>query len=262
MGGISVAGLMKSSLYSKTKDKVDAKAKEMMEASKACNIDVEKFDSVVFGTDGKDNVAVVISGAGLGVADNLTCISDKVKEKNDGKAPFTIEGKELKMADDNGTGYIINDTTVVFSSKGWASAVKELTEGKGKSAMDGANKAVFAKADKSKTIWFAGKAPEGMLPPQAEGLESGNGSIDLSKGLAVNVVATFNDAAKATALQDMAKGALAASKAMITAQGVPESVIDGLKIEAKDKDLSVVVSVSQADVDAIFEKLGPMLDSM
>ncbi len=263
VGGVDMQGLMKTSLYSSNKEQLtkDEEAKEMMEAAKGCNIDIEKLNSVVFGTDGKEGVAAVISGAGIGEEKNLTCISDKVKEKK-GEAPFTVEGKELKMSGDEGVAYIVDGKTLAFASKPWAGALKELIDGKGKSAFEGANKDIFKKADQSKHIWVAGKVPAEMASGPADGLEAAVASIDLSSGLSLKATATFADAEKATQVQDMAKGGLAMGKGMAESKGIPGSVVDGIKIEAKDKDLNAEVNISKEDLDKINESLKGMLGGM
>ncbi|MCA9714365.1 MAG: hypothetical protein H6713_06975 [Myxococcales bacterium] len=254
---------MKSSLYSSAEEQAlkDGDAKEMMEAAKGCNIDIKQFNSIVFGTDGKDGVAAVITAPGIGEEANLNCISDKVKEKK-GEAPFTIEGNVLKMAKEDGTAYIVDGKTLAFATSSWAGAVKDLIDGKGTSAFDGPNKDIFAKADKSKHIWFAGKVPAEMASGPAEGLESAVGSLDFSSGLALQATATFADAEKATALQDMAKGGLAMGKGMAESKGIPGSVVDGVEIVAKGKDLNASVTISKEDLDKINESLKGMMGGM
>jgi hypothetical protein len=104
MAGIDVAGLMKTKLYTDNKAEFEKQRewKEIAEAAKGCNLDPEKaLSSILIGTDGKANFAAVIKGEGIGDEKNLTCIADKAKEKNGGKAPFTIADdggkKSLKM---------------------------------------------------------------------------------------------------------------------------------------------------------------------
>ncbi len=144
MGGIDVAGLMKTKHYSENKAMLESQREwtEMSAAAKACNLDPEKaLSSILVGTDGKANFAVVITGEGLGDEKNLTCIADKAKEKNGGKTPFTIADdggkKVLRMENGDGTGFIVDGKTLVFASKTWEAAVKDLMDGKGKAASSG-----------------------------------------------------------------------------------------------------------------------------
>ncbi|MCA9691687.1 MAG: hypothetical protein KC636_18925 [Myxococcales bacterium] len=246
VGGIDLAGVMKSKLYTDNKDKaMKGPSAEMIEAGKACNIDVEKLESIVFGTDADKGVAVVITGPGVGEEANLNCVAGKIKEKNP-EAPFTIEGKEIKMGDE-GTAYIVDGKTLAFASAPWAGAVKELVDGKGKSAMDGSLKDLIGKADQSKHIWFAGKVPAEMAAQaQAEGLESVYGSIHLASGVDLNVTGVFADAEKPASLATMINGFKEAGKTKMPDMA---GTIDGVKVEAKDKNLEISASIPQADVD-------------
>ncbi len=262
MGGADLGGLMSSSLYKDNKDKMeDEKAKEMLEAAKGCNIDIEKLGSLVFGTDGGENVAFVITGAGIGEDANIDCIGKKIEEKA-GKAPWTKDGKTLTIDEGKATAYIVDGKTIAFASKGWAGAVKELVDGKGKAAVDGPNKDLFARADKSKHLWFAGKVPEGMAGmagPQAEGLKDVSGYLHLSGGLQLHIAAGFEKAEQATGLKDMASGGLQMAKPMLKAQNLPETLVDGIKIDAKDTVLSVDAKISDEDLKKVSEMAKNMM---
>lgn len=266
MVGVDVGGLMKSKAYTDNKAALESRSeyKEMAEAAKACNLDPEKaLNSVLLGTDAKDNFAVVLSGEGLGDEKNLSCIADKAKEKNNGKAPFTIadEGgkKVLKSEDGDGTGYIVDGRTVVVASKNWAAAVKDLVDGKGKSAQDGPHKDLWNRADQSKHIWFSGVAPEqlaGMAKGQGVDVKDFSGSLDLSSGLAVKLDAGLGSAEQATNLKKMADENIPAAKPLLGLMGLPATLADNIKVEAKDTVLHVEVSISEADMKTLQEKAG------
>lgn len=265
--GIDVGGLTKTKLYSENKAMMEAapEAKEMMEAAKGCNLDLEKMGSIVIGTDGaesKPNVTAVISGEGVGVEANLTCIADKAKEKS-GKAPFTVEGKELKMEGDDGVGYIVDDKTVVIATTAWASATKDLIDGKGKSAADGPNKDLFGRADQSKHIWFAGILPAaatGQLKGSpAEGLKDISGSVDLSNGVAFTVAAGTESAEKAEELKKQAEEQFGMAKGMAGLFGVPQGVVDSVKFGTDGNAISVSAAASAEDIKAIQENAGKMM---
>ncbi|MGB1275002.1 MAG: hypothetical protein ACPG77_04565 [Nannocystaceae bacterium] len=252
IGGMDLGGLMGSSLYKDNKDKMqDEKAKEMMEAAKGCNIDIEKLGSVVFGTDGGENVAFVITGAGIGEEANIDCIGKKIEEK-DGKAPWTKDGKTLTLDEGKATAYLVDGKTVAFASKSWAGAVKELVDGKGKAAVDGPNKDLFARADKSKHIWVAGKVPEGMAA-MAKGVKDFSGYVHFSGGLQIHAAAGFATAEEASALKDMAAGGLQMAKPMLKQQNLPETLTDDIKIDAKDTVLSVDAKISDEDLKKVSE---------
>ncbi|MEZ4454517.1 MAG: hypothetical protein R3B09_34010, partial [Nannocystaceae bacterium] len=269
--GIDIGGLTKTSLYADNKAMLDqaGDAKEMMEAAKGCNIELEKMGSLLIGTDAaepKPNVTVVFTGEGVGDEKNLTCIAEKAKEKS-GKVPFTIadEGgrKVLKMDDDDGIGYIVDAKTVVIATKAWAGPTKDLIEGKGKSAADGPNKDLFARADQKKHIWFAGLIPAaaaGQLKGSpAEGVKDFSGSLDLSNGVAVTLAAGVESADKAKELKDMAEKQYAMVKGMSALIGVPASVADSVKFDTSGNAISVSASATPDDIKAIKEGAGKMM---
>lgn len=259
--GVDVAGLMKSSLYTANKAMLEAQGKDVMEAAKGCNLDPEKaIKSVLVGTDAKDGVAVVVTGDGIGDEKNLKCVAEKAKEKNGGKEPFTIveEGgkKVLKMERDDGMGWIIDGSTLLIASKPWVATVKDLAEGKGKSALDGANKAVFDRADQSKHIWAAGVMPAGVgkLPMGMGEVKDAAGSLDLSSGLGLKISATLGSADEATKIKAEADKNLPQAKAGLAIVGLPATLLDSVKIDASGPQLSVSVSISEADLKTIQEK--------
>ncbi|PCC69848.1 hypothetical protein SAMN02745121_04273 [Nannocystis exedens] len=266
MAGIDVGGLLKSKLYADNKAVAESQAgyKEVVEAAKACNLDPEKaINSVLIGTDAKDGVAVVVTGAGIGDEKNLTCIAGKAKEKNNGKS-FTIvdEGgkKTIKLDDGEGTGYIVDAGTIVIASKPWAAAVKDLVDGKGKAAVDGPHKDLFTRADQSRHIWFAGVAPEqlaGMAKAQGQvDVKDFSGSIDLSDGLGVKLAAGLGSAEQASGLKKKADEALPMAKMGLAMVGLPATVADTVKIDAKDTLLSFEISLSASDLKTLQEKAG------
>lgn len=267
MAGIDVGGLLKSKLYADNKAIAESQAgyKEVVEAAKACNLDPEKaVTSVLVGTDAKDGVSVVITGTGIGDEKNLTCIADKAKEKNNGKVPFTVvdEGgkKTIKVEDGEATGYIVDAGTVVIASKPWAAAVKDLVDGKGKAAVDGPHKDLFTRADQSRHIWFAGVAPEqlaGMAKAQGQvDVKDFSGSIDLSDGLGVKLAAGLGSAEQASGLKKKADEALPMAKMGLAMVGLPATVADTVKIDAKDTLLTFEISLSASDLKTLQEKAG------
>jgi prolyl-tRNA editing enzyme YbaK/EbsC (Cys-tRNA(Pro) deacylase) len=249
MVGVDVSGLMKTKLYGDNKAEFEKQKEysEMAAAAKACNLDPEKaLNSVLIGTDGKANVVAVLTGEGLGDEKNLACIADKAKEKNGGKTPFTIvdEGgkKTLKMESGEGTGYIVDGKTVVFASKAWEGAVKDLIDGKGKPATDGPNKDLFARADQSKHIWAAGLVPAEMAGgAKSVGADAKDFSVsfDLSDGLALKAAVGLASADQAKELKKKGDDNLPGAKMMAGMMGVPPKALETLKIDTKDNQITV-----------------------
>ncbi len=272
MAGIDVGGLLKTRAYTDNKGQLE-KQKEWTEfsaAAKACNLDPEKaISSILLGTDGKANMAAVITGDGIGDEKNLTCVADKAKEKNGGKTPFTIadEGgkKVLKMDGGDGVGFIVDARTVVFASKGWEAAVKDLVDGKGKPATDGPNKDLFARADQSKHMWAAG-----LVPAEAASGAKGLGadpkdfsiSLDMGDGLAVKAAVGLASADQAKDLKKKADEQLPGMKMIAGMMGIPAKAVETLKVDTKDNQITVEASMSHDDLKQLQDKAGAMLGSM
>jgi hypothetical protein len=269
MVGIDVGGLMKTKLYTENKAELEKQSeyKELAEAAKGCNLDPEKaLSSVLIGTDGKNNVAAVLTGEGIGDDKNLTCIADVAAKKNGGKAPFTVvdEGgkKVLKMEKGDGTGWVIDGKTVVFATKSWEGAVKELIDGKGKAAVDGPNKDLFARADQSKHIWAAG-----LVPAEAAAGAKGMGadvkdfsmSLDLTDGLALKATTGLANADQAKELKKKADEGLPMLKAMGPMMGVPPKALETLKIDQKDNQISVEAAITNDEIKQLKDKAGALL---
>ncbi len=272
IGAVNVKGLMNSQLYKDNKDKLESgESKEMMEAAKACNLDPNGFDKIVFGVD-PDSESVVFSVAanGVGKIENLECIGGKIKEKS-GEDPWTVEEKDGKktLSIDGGEaiGIPVSDNLLVVTSKGWESAVRELIAGKGKAAATGSLKAELDKAPKDKQIWIAGKVPAdaaaGLKGTPGEKVSAIYGGIDLSNGLAVSAGGVTDSAESAKKIQEELQKTFDQFKGMAAPMGVPQAVIDSVKIEAADTDVKVALSASAEDLKAIQEKvagtLGPMM---
>ena len=152
----------------------------MMDAAKECNLGPDTWKSVVFGFDpegGDSKLALVLVADGLGKKENLECIANKIKEKDDGKEPWTMEEKDGKLVltidEGKATGYVVNDSTLAVAGKDWAGAVQELIDGKGKPAVDNSLKDVLGRTDMSKAIWAAGVVPASMATGPADGMKDG-----------------------------------------------------------------------------------------
>jgi energy-coupling factor transporter ATP-binding protein EcfA2 len=267
VGGVDMKAVVASKLWTDNKALLESgQNKEMMDAATACNLGTDKWKSVAFGMDmTKEQFAVVISADGIGKDENLNCVAGKIKEKS-GKDPWKLEDKDgkkqLTMEGEKGeVGYVVNENTLVVTSKDWAAAVKELVDGKGKSAFDGSLKDVIGRADMGKAVWFAGTIPAEMTKEgPAAGAKDAAGSVDLSSGLGVQASVGFASAdeakKKAEELQKMFDGV----KGSATGMGVPQTAVDSVKIEAKDAAVHFTATMSAEDVKKVQE--GPMKGMM
>ncbi|MBC8071541.1 MAG: hypothetical protein IAG13_24650 [Deltaproteobacteria bacterium] len=258
VGGIDFKALVGSKAYADNKAMLEqGEYKEFVDAATACNLGTDKWKNVVFGADtSKQQFAAVINADGIGKEENLTCINGKIKEKS-GKDSFKIEdkdGKKQLTMDDGGVGYIVNEGTLAVASKDWAAPVKELVDGKGKSVFDGALKDVIARADSGKHIWVAGTLPADMLKGSpAEGAKDAAASLDLSGGIAVNASVAFASAEEATKKKDELQKQFDGFKGMAGGMGVPQTVVDSVKIDASGSTVTFAAKATDEDVKKIQE---------
>lgn len=261
VGGANVEAMMKSPLYEGNKEMLEkGDQKEAMEAAKACNLGPDTWKSVVFGADpdgGDAKMAVVLVATGLGKKENLDCIAGKLKEENDGEDPWTSEEKDgkLVLTIDEGDmiGYVVDDNTLAVAGKDWAGAVKELIDGKGKPAIENSLKDVLGRTDMSKAIWAAGVVPDSMAKGPMGGMKDGAMWIDMSSGLELMGSVGVKDADTATAKAKEFQGMYEGVKGMAGSVGVPASVTDSVKIEAKDAAINVSAKASKEDLEKINE---------
>ncbi len=256
VGGVDIAGAVKSSAYTKNKEMIEkGEGKEMLDAATACNVPLDKWKNITFGADPKTNgFAAVVNADGIGNEKNLECINGKIKEKS-GKEPWKVEekdGKKVLTMGDGNVGYIVNEGSIVVVSKDWAAGVKDLIDGKGKSVFDGALKDVIGRADTGKTMWIAGNVPTEMLKGSpVDGAKDGAASIDLSGGLALAASIGFGSADDATKKKDELQKQFDQMKGLAGTFGVPQSVVDSVKIDASGSAVTFSAKASDDDLDKI-----------
>lgn len=263
IGGMQLSKVVNEGGFKAEMDKAlegEADAKEAFDAMKACNIDPYGLEQFVMGGNTKEDFAFVLVGSGVGVADNLTCINDKVKEKKGtDKDGIKVDGKKIILDDgEDAGGFIVDDKTIVVASKSWTGKVEELVGGKGTAAVDGGLKDAVGLADQGKHIWFAGKVPAdaaGQLGPAA-GLSTVGGSLDMSGGgLGIDVKGKFADADKAKGAAEEANKGFEQVKPMAGMIGLPQGMVDSVKIEASGDTINVTAKASKEDLEALKKKM-------
>ncbi|MCR9160365.1 MAG: hypothetical protein ACE37F_18290 [Nannocystaceae bacterium] len=250
--GLDAAAVAASALMKDNADMLQqGDAGEMMAAADACKVGMPTWKYAVVGvnTDNDKQGAIIVSATGLGKKDTLECIGKKVKEKNpDDKFEVGEEdGRVVVTGKDDAKVYAVSDDVIAFSGPDSKDAVKELIGGKGKTALDGSLKEVAAAMDQSKHIYFGMVATADMQSGPTAGIKHVTGSVDLSNGLAIAASGEFGDEAKAKELATMANQQFAQLKGMAGPLGVPQTVVDSVKIEAKGG--AVMASAKATDDD-------------
>ena len=259
IGGLDLAAIVAGPSWDKASQNFDADAKTAIEVATKCKVGPKTWKAAVIGADPTtESVVMALSATGIGKKETLDCIHAEVKAKN-GQDPWTAseDGKTLDMGD--GAGHVVSDDLMVFASASWGDSVKELVEGEGHAAADGALKSLIDRTDSGKHVWFAGRIPPDLSAMAAMAIGTSakdvSGWIDLSAGLELSLMVGVDDAAMAkTTLEGQWNEAKAGAAGV-----VPQSVVDSVKIGSKDDALTLEAKASAADLDAMATSLGSMI---
>jgi hypothetical protein len=226
---------------------------EMFAAANDCKVGPETWTKAVIGgdTSGDDKIVVGGQATGLGTKATIECIAKKVNEKQgadkwkvseaDGRVVVDIDGGDA-------TGFSGGDDVFIIAGKDYAEAVKANLGGGGKSVLDGPLKDAIAGADSSKHVYFAGLATSDMAQGPTDGLKHFSGYVDFSAGLAIAASLDFGDEAKAKTTADVFSKQFEGLKGMAGGMGVPQPIVDSVKIEAKGSAVSASMSASADDL--------------
>lgn len=230
--------------------------KEMMTTAESCGVKPTEFDAIVVGANQAEDFVAVIVGDGIGEDDNAVCVIKAVQKASGEEevAEVTKDGGKKIIQFTDGRAYLVNKNMLALATTAWEDKVGELIDGKGSPAVDNSKKDLYSKVDTKAAMWFLANIPPelagmaAMAAPEAAEVKTAAGSIDLSKGAAVNFVAGFDseDKAKAvvTKLQELFDGVKG---------GAPKElagVIESVKIEASGTDVKVSVSATTEEINA------------
>jgi hypothetical protein len=163
------------------------------------------------------------------------------------------EGKKIIQFTD-GRAYLVNDNMLALATTGWEGKVGELIDGKGTAAIDGTKKDLYGKVDTKAAVWFMAAIPAelagmaAMAAPEAAEVKTAAGSIDLSKGAAISILAGFETEDKAKAVAEKVQGMFDGVKG--EAPKELSAVVESVKIEAAGSDVKISVSASIEDLNA------------
>lgn len=250
--------IAKSELYKKFAPEFENEAdfKDAMAAFTSCDLKPLEFDAVIVGANQTGDGVVIVAGNSVGKPDKATCVIKAVqKQSGETEAAEVVkeDGKSVINFTD-GRAYLVNDNMLAVATTAWQEDVSTLIDGKGKPASENSKKDLLGKVDTKKAAWFVGTVPTdlagmaAMAGPEVTEVKSIAGSIDLSKGLALALVAGFTDDAKATAAAEKVQGLFDGFKGMIPPE--TKGIADTVKIEASGTDVKIGASASIADLEA------------
>jgi hypothetical protein len=260
IAGVDVAAVRSSKLWTDNKEKLESGGGEDLKKMEKCNLGIDKFSKVTIAGDGKGegSIVAIVEGDGIGKKENLDCLA-----KEDEKFTVEEDGKVVKIGGGEMVGYVVSDGLVAFAGDDWAASVKELVDGKGKNAGDGALKDLIGRAPTSDAIWFAGNVPQEMaaMASGAGGTPKDvTGGINLSSGVAAKVAVTMSSEDEAKKMKETADAQIEGLKGGgAEALGVPKAVVESVKVETDGAMIKAEASISDADLKTLQDKLMGMM---
>jgi hypothetical protein len=259
VGSIDLASLGASPLFTALRQKLlDGELKSLHEAAQSCDVGLPRWHRVTFGTTADSNdFATVIQGEGIGRAQNVACLGEAIARK-DGKAPWTMtEGGDRPRYELEGrTGWIVDECTVVLASTKWTATVEELLRGNGKSVLGGPLEPAIRRTTVTRSAWFAGIVPATTSKGSVfEGAADVAASVDIASGFALSAAFRFTDPGVAGAKAIEMRKKLVDAFAILGGMGLPQSVLDRIRIEAQG---SLVV----VEGSALNDELGKLREAL
>lgn len=256
--GLSPKAITSSEVYKSVSADLEKEEdyKEMMGAFEGCGLKPTEFDAIVVGANQAEDFVAVIVGDGIGEDDNATC-AIKAMQKAAGdeeNAEVTkVDGKKVIEYTD-ARAYLVNKNMIALSSTSWQDKVGELIDGKGSPAIENSKKDLYGKVDTKAAVWFLADIPAelagmaAMAAPEAAEVKTAAGTVDLSKGAAINLIAGFDSADKATAVAEKLQAMFDGVKG--EAPKELAGVVESLKIEASGNDVKLSVSATTDEITA------------
>jgi hypothetical protein len=241
-------------------------SKELTEVKGACGFDpIAALQGVYVGvnTAKSDDPVVVVNGFHR---DQLEKCFGAMAEKDGEKVEVTRDGAitMVKSSDkDQAIGWINDSTMVMVPNQSDAAFLKERIAGTGGLGDNPDFSSVLGAADQSAPLWFAGHFQDGS--PAADGLGKMMmgakplgfyGNLGFAEGLQVDVGLRFGTAEEASQLLEKVKPMLGVAKGQLGPAG---KLVDKLQLAAADKDMTVKLSLSNADLEQLQQLAGPML---
>lgn len=237
---------------------------EALAAADACHVGVSTWKyAVVGGNTEKDReVVVFFSATGVGERRTLDCIGQRITEA-DPQERFEVgeeNGRVVVLGGNDGEKiYAVSDDVIAIVGRDSQVAFNELLNGNGRPALEGSLKGTLASVDQSKHIYFGMVATDDMRIGATEGLESVTGSVDLSAGLSVVLSGEFSESAKASELSDIANKQFNELKGMAGAFGIPDGIVESVRIEPKGAAIDISVSATGDELKELSEHVRAQL---
>ncbi len=263
--GMNPKAISESELYKAFGSEMEKESdfKEAMSAFKDCGLEPKNIEAVVVGVKASSEDFVAIVGAeGIGKDETASCIIKNIQKMNGDEqvADVTKDSGHKIIQFTDGRAFLVNDNMLALATTSWEDKIGELIDGKGTPAIDNGKKDLYGKVDTKAAVWFLADVPSemaggaAMLAPEATKVKTVIGSLDFSKGLAVDMVAGFGSAEDAKAVADAAQKQFDEVKGMAALIGM-SAAAESVKIEAAGSDVKVAASASMEEITAL-QKMG------
>ena len=251
---VDLASLTASELYRDNQAALhQGETKQFVDAAISCNLGPERWRRATLGFRSTANeFAVVVTAEGL--AQNLACVRDALARQDGAKPWLRVEGSKHERYDfaDGSAGWVLDECTFVVASQTWVTPVEQLLDGGGKSVLGTPLEPVIRRAVVGRPIWFAGFLPPLLVSGVAVDREvEASGSIDLSAGIAVSTALGFADPGFASTKAATFRDSFASARAGLTAIGIPQSVLDRVKIVAHGPTVAIDASANHEELATI-----------
>lgn len=256
--GLNPKAITGSEAYKSVQAEIEAEEdyKEMMTSAEECGLKPTEFDAIVIGANQAEDFVAVIVGDGIGEDDNATCLIKKIQKASGEEevAEVTKEDGKKVIQFTDGRAYLVNKNMMAMATTAWQDKVGELIDGKGSPAIENSKKDLYGKVDTKAAMWFLADVPAelagmaAMAAPEAAEVKTAAGTIDLSKGAAVNFIAGFDSEDKAKAVAEKLQALFDGVKG--EAPKELAGVVESLKIEASGNDVKLSVSATTEEITA------------
>lgn len=246
----------------------DPDARGMLESVPKCNVDLAGLKGMfAMKTDSDDMYMAVVESPGIGTEDNVRCLESELAKATgkaqDGILIFETKG-DVRVTPQQDGGYmvILNKNTLVMMSRPWETVVFDaIAKPEARNTTSPLAKAA-AGIDPSTDLWFAVALSDsdraGMADIKgAETLQVVSATSDLSSGMKLDLALDTKDAASASTLVTSLTEALAMAKPTLKDAGLPETLLDGVKLSTADARVTAKMEIGKDVLPGLITAMAP-----
>ena len=247
----------------------DSDMQAMVKAVPICKADLSGLKGLLATTgDGADKFVAVIESPGIGDEGVVRCFEKEVAKatgEDAGIIFFETRG-EVRITPQEGGGYLIilNPNTVVIVDKPWEDAVFAAIEEPEQRGADSALAKSVKAIDADTDLWIAYQPTDPDRKdmtdvPGLDALASVSVTANLDAGMGLHASLDFSDPSKALAFGEALPALADGFKSEVTAIGLPEALLDGIKPTVDDARVSTDLNIPADTLPKMLATLGPLL---